>query len=108
MIGSCEGRFCSCISTLSHYLRIGAAEMLGRFASHFATSPVSFEIVLPDKTVQRFGSAEPSFRVKIISRRGLRAIRSIDEGQIGDAYLAGYIDVEGDMLRHFELRRSMK
>lgn len=82
--------------------------MLGRFAGHFAASPVSFEIVLPNKTVQRFGSTEPGFRVKINSRQGLRAIRSVDEGQIGDAYLAGDIDIEGDMLRPFELRGSMK
>lgn len=82
--------------------------MLGRFASHFAASPVSFEIVLPDKTVQRFGSAEPGFRVKINSRQGLRAIRSVDEGEIAEAYLAGDIDIEGDMLRPFELRVSMK
>ena len=32
---------------------------------------------------------------------------SIDEGRIGDAYLAGDIDIEGDMLAPFELRGSM-
>lgn len=72
--------------------------MLGRFAGQFATSPVSFEIVLPDKQVQRFGPNDPSFRVAINNRQGLRAIRSVDEGQIGDAYLAGDIDIDGDML----------
>ncbi len=33
---------------------------------------------------------------------------SLDEGRIGDAYVAGHIDIEGDMLRPFELRASMK
>ena len=82
--------------------------MLGRFADHFSASPVSFDIVLPDKTVRRFGAGAPSFRVKINNRAGLRAIGSIDEGRIGDAYLAGDIDIDGDMLRPFELRGSMK
>jgi cyclopropane-fatty-acyl-phospholipid synthase len=82
--------------------------MLGRFADQFAASPVSFEIVLPDKTVQHFGSDAPSFHVKINNRKGLSALRSMDEGRIGDAYLAGDIDIEGNMLRVFELRRSMK
>lgn len=82
--------------------------MLGRFAGHFAASPVSFDIVLPNKTVQRFGPNAPSFRVIINNHQGLRAIRSVDEGRIGDAYVAGDIDIEGDMLRPFELRGSMK
>jgi cyclopropane-fatty-acyl-phospholipid synthase len=82
--------------------------MLGRFAGQFATSPVSFEVVLPDKSVQRFGPDAPSFCVKINNRQGLRAVRSVDEGRIGDAYVSGDIDIEGDLLRPFELRKSMK
>ena len=70
--------------------------MLGRFAGHFAASPVSFEIVLPDKTIQRFGPAVPGFSVNLKNQRGLRAIESIDEGQIGDAYVAGDIDIDGE------------
>jgi cyclopropane-fatty-acyl-phospholipid synthase len=81
--------------------------LLGRFAVHFANSPVSFKITLPDGTVQRFGPAEPRFHVALKNKRALRAISSIDEGRIGDAYLAGDIDIEGDMLAPFELRGSM-
>ena len=31
----------------------------------------------------------------------------MDEGRVGDAYVAGHVDIEGDMLRPFEVRRSM-
>ena len=84
------------------------SSLLGRFASQFAQCPVPFDILLPDGTVQRFGQGAPSFRVTLRNRRALRAITSVDEGRIGDAYLAGDLEIDGDMLRPFELRRSMK
>src|SRR6266568_710834 len=81
--------------------------MLGRFASQFAKSPVSFDVTLPDGAVQRFGPEPPRFHVTLKNKRALRAIASIDEGRIGDAYLAGDIELDGDMLAPFELRGSM-
>jgi cyclopropane-fatty-acyl-phospholipid synthase len=86
----------------------GNRTLLGRFASQFADSPVSFTVRLPDGKVQSFGSAEPRFQVTLKNKRALRAVTSIDEGRIGDAYLAGDIDLDGDMLAPFELRESMK
>jgi len=81
--------------------------LLGRFASQFSECPVPFEVILPDGEVHRFGREMPAFSIKLNNKRGLRAIASIDEGRIGDAYLLGDIDIEGDMLRPFELRQSM-
>jgi len=81
---------------------------LGRFAGQFARTSVPFEVILPDGAVRRFGVGAPSFRVTLKNRQAMRAITSVDEGRIGDAYLAGDIDIEGDMLRPFELRGSMK
>ena len=82
--------------------------MLGRFAEQFSDSSVSFEITLPDGSVQPFGPAEASFSIVIRNQQGLRAIASIDEGRIGDAYIAGDIEIEGDMLQPFRLRQQMK
>ena len=87
---------------------VEAASPLGRFGSHFGKTSVPFEITMPDGRVQRFGEGAPSFHVTLRNERGLAAVRSIDEGKIGDAYLAGDIDIEGDMLRPFELRGAMK
>jgi cyclopropane-fatty-acyl-phospholipid synthase len=82
--------------------------LLGRFAGHYATTKVPFEVTLPNGSVQRFGAGAPSFSVTIHNQSGLNAVRSLDEGRIGDAYLAGDVDIEGDMLAPFELRTSMK
>jgi cyclopropane-fatty-acyl-phospholipid synthase len=82
--------------------------LLGRFARQFAAAPVSFKVTLPDGTVQNFGPAEPRFQVTLKNKRALRAVASVDEGRIGEAYLMGDIDIDGDMLAPFELRGSMK
>jgi cyclopropane-fatty-acyl-phospholipid synthase len=82
--------------------------LLGRFAAQFSDSPVSFDVTMPDGAVQRFGRDAPSFFVTLKNSRALRAISSLDEGRFGDAYVAGDIDLEGDLLRPFELRQSMK
>ena len=78
---------------------IPARSLLGRFQGQFARSPVPFEIILPDGAVQRFGQGNPSFLVTLKNRQAVRAVTSLDEGRIGDAYVAGDIDIDGDMLR---------
>lgn len=81
--------------------------LLGRFAGQFSDSPVSFQIAMPDGSVQKFGPDAPSFFVTLKNKTAVRALSSIDEGKIGDAYVAGDIDIEGDMLAPFKLRESM-
>jgi cyclopropane-fatty-acyl-phospholipid synthase len=92
----------------AHSNEVKEAGGLGRFAGQFAKTSVPFEMALPDGAVRRFGEGPPSFRVTLKNRQAMRAIASVDEGRIGDAYLAGDLDIEGDMLRPFELRGSMK
>ncbi len=82
--------------------------MLGRFARQFEDSAVSFRVILPDGSVQAFGKSEPRFDVTLNNNNALRALASLDEGRIGDAYLAGDLDIEGDMLAPFALRGEMK
>lgn len=95
-------------SSETQAVRPATRSMLGRFADQFSDSPVSFEIRLPDGSTQPFGPEAPSFFVTIKSQRGLRALSSVDEGRIGDAYVAGDIEIEGDMLKPFYLREQMK
>ncbi|HVM83263.1 MAG TPA: class I SAM-dependent methyltransferase [Candidatus Binatia bacterium] len=82
--------------------------LLDRFTRHFADSPVSFDVAMPEGAVRHFGPGASSFKVSLNNKRAVRALASLDEGRFGDAYLAGDIDIEGDMLRPFELRSSMK
>jgi cyclopropane-fatty-acyl-phospholipid synthase len=85
----------------------GSRSLLGRFAAQFSKLPVSFDVLLPDGTVQAFGREAPSFRITLKNSRAVRAVASLDEGRFAEAYLDGDIDLDGDMLRPFELRHSM-
>lgn len=89
-------------------METAAPSSLGRFAGLFNRTTVPFAVITPDGAMQRFGQGAPSFVVTLKNRRALRAISSVDEGRIGDAYVQGDIDIEGDLLRPFELRNSMK
>ena len=80
---------------------------LDRIAGAFSRGDVPFEMYFPDGRVRRFGQGAPSFRVKLKNKNALRAITSLDQVKFADAYLAGDIDIDGDMLRPFELRGSM-
>jgi len=82
--------------------------LLGRFASQYADGNVPFDVAMPDGTVQRFGKGAPTFRLTIKNKNGIRAVSSLDEGRIAAAYLSGDLDLDGDMLKPFELRGSMK
>jgi cyclopropane-fatty-acyl-phospholipid synthase len=77
----------------------GRPRLLDRILKRFARSATPFEIVFPDGRRRGFGEGPPSFTVT------LRA--SMDEGRVGDAYVEGHLDIEGDMLRPFEIRGSM-
>jgi cyclopropane-fatty-acyl-phospholipid synthase len=64
----------------------------------------SFEIRLPNAASLRAGTGEPAFRVVVGNERGLSAIKSLDEVRIGEAYLNGDIDLEGDLVAALNLR----
>jgi cyclopropane-fatty-acyl-phospholipid synthase len=81
--------------------------LLNRFARAFSKSNVPFQMDFPDGTTRRFGQGPPSFRVILKNKNAVRAITSLDQGKFADAYLASDIDIDGDMLRPFELRQSM-
>ena len=82
--------------------------LLGRFAAQYSKGAVPFEVVMPDGSAQLFGCDAPTFRVTLRNRNAVRAISSIDEGRIAEAYLAGDVDLDGDMLKPFALRATMK
>jgi cyclopropane-fatty-acyl-phospholipid synthase len=66
-----------------------------------------FTVELPSGESRKVGDGEPTFTIGLRNDRALRAIRSLDEGNISEAYIHGDIDLEGDMLKPFDLRKSL-
>ncbi|MBS0471665.1 MAG: class I SAM-dependent methyltransferase [Proteobacteria bacterium] len=102
---------------MTETLKIGTAKagetrpakrtLLGRFAAQYSNIKTPFEVNLPDGSTERFGQGAPTFTVSVRTQNGLRALSSLDEGKIAEAYLAGDIDLDGDMIKPFELRGTM-
>ena len=69
------------------------------------TTPFSIE--LPDGEKRNLGEGAPEFSVGLRNDRAMRALRTLDEGDIAEAYLQGDIDIEGDMLKPFALRAHL-
>lgn len=63
-----------------------------------------FEIQLWGDRTYRFGRGEPTVKVLVKNPRGLKALVRMDELGICEAYMAGCLDVTGDMLGFVSLR----
>jgi cyclopropane-fatty-acyl-phospholipid synthase len=77
------------------------------FVERFAHLSVAFELDVPQGHRIAIGRGTPQFRIIARNGRGLRALSTLDAGSFGDAYVAGDLDLEGDMLAPFALRGSM-
>lgn len=68
---------------------------------------IPLEIRLWGGHTYRFGEDEPAVKVLVKDRKGLEALRRLDELRICKAYMNGSLDVVGDMLGFVSLRRAL-
>jgi cyclopropane-fatty-acyl-phospholipid synthase len=82
--------------------------ILRRIQKHLADRvKIPFEIRLWGNRVYRFGDGEPTVDIVVHDRKGLAALGRLDELGICEAYMAGSLDVVGDMLRFVSLRGTL-
>ncbi len=84
-----------------------AAATLDAFLNRVGGVSTPFSIELPNGEERNIGQGDAEFRVGLRNDRAIRALRTLDEGDIAEAYLQGDIDLEGDMLKPFALRASL-
>ncbi len=81
--------------------------LLNKLAAAFKNSPVAFAIDLPDGESRVFGNGEVGFRLKVSDERACWAFASLDEGRIADAYINGYFNFEGDIVKALDMRAQL-
>jgi cyclopropane-fatty-acyl-phospholipid synthase len=70
----------------------------------FAGVKIPFEIKLWDGRFYRFGEGEPLFKLTVNDIKGLAALNQLDELKLSEAYIAGSLDISGDILQALSLR----
>jgi len=71
-----------------------------------AGSPVAFLLHTPEGETMRLGSGAPEFDLHIRRPAGLRALRSLNELRVAEAYIRGDIDIGGDFIAALSLREA--
>ncbi|MCZ6586825.1 MAG: class I SAM-dependent methyltransferase [Alphaproteobacteria bacterium] len=77
------------------------------FIDRIGAIETPFSIELPDGNARDVGEGEAQFHVALRTDRAVKALSSLDEANIAEAYLQGDIDLEGDMISPFALRASL-
>jgi cyclopropane-fatty-acyl-phospholipid synthase len=86
-----------------------ADRLATRFQRRYATVPgtrPTLALRTDDGPLRIFGEGEPAATLVVRGRAGISALASMDLATIGEAYLSGDIDVEGDLVSMLALRKS--
>jgi cyclopropane-fatty-acyl-phospholipid synthase len=86
------------------------APELRRLGARIQARGLPIGLVLRDTagTAVHVGPAQPELEVEVRTRRGLSALRTLNELSVIDAYLNGDLDIEGDLLQAMELRTVLR
>jgi cyclopropane-fatty-acyl-phospholipid synthase len=74
--------------------------------SRFAKFPCAFTLHT-ESGATRLGQGEPAFALHVRNPRGHRALQSLDELAIAQAYIRGDLEIEGDAVRAMWLRNLL-
>ncbi len=81
-------------------------KVMGTFDRLFTGA--AFELQLPDRPSRLLGQGEPAFQILVRNQAGVAALGSLNENRIGEAYLNGDIDLDGDVVAALDLRTELR
>jgi len=80
---------------------------LGRLAERNQELPIALAIHEEAGEILRLGRGEPALHVRVRTAQGRRALTSLNELAIAEAYMRGDLDFEGDLVQAMSLRRVL-
>lgn len=83
---------------------LSSAGPLRRLQKRLLCAPQAVLLTFPDGRQLRFGKGPIVASVNVRNSRGVRALASLDEGNIGQAYIEGDLDMTGDFLQLLDFR----
>jgi cyclopropane-fatty-acyl-phospholipid synthase len=69
--------------------------------------PGAFEVSLPSGATRKFGNGPATFSIRANDETGVRALRSLDELTIAEAYMEQHLDFTGDMCELLKCRAAL-
>lgn len=89
---------------------VGASDLIKtlerRYQTFYASrSPTSFGVQWFDQPIRVIGQGEPRYTFTVIDHRGAKALASLDQLSVADAYLEGWLELEGDLIAALSMRK---
>jgi cyclopropane-fatty-acyl-phospholipid synthase len=84
--------------------RAGLSRPFAGMLSKVASLPIAVVVRTQDGTVMRYGQGSDSVELHVANQAGMRALRSLSELEICEAYIRGDLGFEGDLLEAMALR----
>ena len=80
---------------------LSTSGLIDKFANRLKDSKTSFTLQMPDGSERTMGSGDPKFEIVLNNKRAVKAMGSLDEGNIGESYLKGDFDINEVMHSEF-------
>jgi cyclopropane-fatty-acyl-phospholipid synthase len=85
---------------------VPSTRLSSRISRKLAATNYPVTVRMPDGSTESFGD-EPRLEVVVLNDRGLKAIQSLSELSIVNAYLSGDLDLVGDLVGGMDLRNLL-
>lgn len=82
-------------------------ERISNLLDNRSKLPIAFSIETMEGKSITIGREKPEFKIIIKNKNGLRAIKSLNELKVAEAYIKGDLDLEGDFIKALSIRNTL-